>query len=114
MESFKIALECMANTGAGLEGLEYERFQDYIVHKVCRYYFELLPILQDRPNVTPWYTNFDDDLSTESVTIEATTVDKVPSFRRSTSCTQEAVCVNRNQVLSLFVSTVMRFKYALE
>jgi hypothetical protein len=69
MESFKVASERMANTGAGLEGLEYERFQDYIVHKVCRYYFELLPILQDRPNVTLWYTNYDDDSSTKSVSM---------------------------------------------
>jgi hypothetical protein len=47
----------MIGTGAGTVGLEHQKFQDYIVDDVCRYYFELLPIMKDRPNVLPWFTN---------------------------------------------------------
>ena len=61
MASYKEASERMNRTGNGLEGFQYTSFQEYIVKNVCRYYFELEPILKDdRPNVTPWYTNEDD------------------------------------------------------
>jgi hypothetical protein len=49
----------LKTTGAGMVGTEYDNFQDEVVHKHCIYYHELKPILADRPNVTPWATNFD-------------------------------------------------------
>lgn len=60
-----MANERMNNTGSGLEGIEFANFQDYIVNDVCKYYFLLDPILKDRPNVTPWYTNEDSDSDIE-------------------------------------------------
>ena len=45
----------MSNTGAGLEGIKYSTFQEYIVKDVCKYYFDLDPVLKNRPNVSPWY-----------------------------------------------------------
>lgn len=61
MQSYKEASERMNMTGNGLEGIQYTSFQEYIVKSVCKYFFELDPILKDRPNVTPWATNEDDD-----------------------------------------------------
>ena len=60
MASYKEASERMNMTGNGLEGLEHINFQDYIVKNICRYYFMLDPVLKDRPNVTPWFTNEED------------------------------------------------------
>jgi superfamily II DNA helicase RecQ len=57
IDSYKEAKERMENTGAGLEGASFEKFQDYVVAKVCKYYLELDPILKNRPNVFPMYTN---------------------------------------------------------
>jgi hypothetical protein len=54
------------------------------VHKVCRYYFALLPILQDRPNVMPWFTNYDDDSSNDSMTIKSS-IDKFTYHFNSSS-----------------------------
>ena len=68
MGTYKEASERMHRTGNGItDPLKYSSFQEYIVREVCRYYFELEPILKDRPNVTPWATNEDDsDDSTDS------------------------------------------------
>ena len=60
MASYKEASERMNMTGNGLEGLEHINFQDYIVKNICRYYFMLDPVLKNRPNVTPWFTNEED------------------------------------------------------
>jgi hypothetical protein len=56
----------MTTTGAGTVGAEHEKFQDYIIDNVCRYYFELLPIMKDRPNVLPWFTNHGQEKSDTS------------------------------------------------
>ena len=69
MASYKEASERMNRTGNGLEGFQFTSFQEYVVRNVCRYYFDLEPILKDRPNVTPWFTNEDDsDDETEDTT----------------------------------------------
>jgi hypothetical protein len=47
----------MEGTGRGTKGVEHANFQNYVVTNVCRYYFELLPVLKDRPNMKPWYIN---------------------------------------------------------
>jgi hypothetical protein len=47
----------MEGTGRGTTGIEHANFQNYVVTNICRYYFELLPVLKDRPNMKPWYTN---------------------------------------------------------
>ena len=60
MSQYKEAHEKMKNTGSGLEGFHFANFQDYIVKNVCKYYFELDPVLKDRPNVYPWVTNEDE------------------------------------------------------
>ena len=59
MSQYKEANERMNYTGDGLEGIEFENFQDYIVNSICKYYFVLDPVLKDRPNVRPWITNED-------------------------------------------------------
>jgi hypothetical protein len=56
----------MTTTGAGTVGAEHLKFQDYIIDNVCRYYFELLPIMKDRPNVLPWFTNHGQEKSDSS------------------------------------------------
>ena len=50
----------MARSGTGLDGFKHTSFQEYIVREVCRYYFELDPVLRDRPNVRAWFTNEDE------------------------------------------------------
>ena len=59
MASYKEAHEKMNNTGNGLgkHSLEFTTFQEFIVKNVCKYYFQLDPVLRDRPNVYPWFTN---------------------------------------------------------
>ena len=86
MASYKEASERMAQTGNGLHGLEYTSFQEYIVKNVCRYYFELDPILKDRPNVTPWATNEDtsDDDSKDSSQVEVEVVQTTRNGRNDT------------------------------
>jgi hypothetical protein len=59
----------MANTGAGLEGTEFEKFQDYIHAKVCKWYSTLDPILKNRPNIYPVWTN-QDESDDDSVVVE--------------------------------------------
>jgi hypothetical protein len=54
------AAEYMKETGAGLFGIDHVNYRDWVVDNVCRYYVELLPIMRNRPNVTPWFTNHDD------------------------------------------------------
>ena len=57
MASYKEANERLLNTGSGIKGLAYTNFQELIVNTVCKYYFELDPVLKDRPNVYAWHTN---------------------------------------------------------
>ena len=57
MTSYKEAHEKLNSTGEGFHGIEMETFQTYIIKNVCKYYFELDPVLRDRPNVYPWFTN---------------------------------------------------------
>ena len=63
MVSYKEASERMNMTGNGLEGLEHSNFQEWVVNNICRYYFILDLVLKDRPKVTPWYTNEEEDTS---------------------------------------------------
>ena len=61
MASYKEAHERINNTGNGVHGFEKDNtFQEYIIRNVCKYYFELDPVLRDRPNVYPHYTNEDE------------------------------------------------------
>ena len=61
MASYKEAHERINNTGNGIHGFEKDNtFQEYIVRDICKYYFELDPVLRDRPNVYPHYTNEDE------------------------------------------------------
>lgn len=59
MKSYNTAQYRLNTTGAGMVGFEYSNFEEEVVTKHCIYYHELKPILADRPNVTPWATNFD-------------------------------------------------------
>ena len=65
MQSYKEASERIAQSGNGLNGFKHTTFQEYIVRDVCKYYFELDPVLRDRPNVTAWYTNEEDSDSSD-------------------------------------------------
>jgi hypothetical protein len=60
LESYKIAKERFNNTGAGLEGIAFNKFQDYVYTKICKYYEQLDPVMKNRPNVYPVYTNSSD------------------------------------------------------
>ena len=57
MASYKEANERLLNTGSGIQGLAYTTFQELIVNTVCKYYYQLDPILKNRPNVYAWHTN---------------------------------------------------------
>ena len=57
MASYKEANERLMNTGSGLNGLAYTTFQELIVNIVCKYYYQLDPVLKNRPNVYAWHTN---------------------------------------------------------
>ena len=57
MSSYKEAHERLNNTGSGLQGIAYTNLQEYVVKNICKYYFELDPVLKNRPNVYPWFTN---------------------------------------------------------
>jgi hypothetical protein len=50
-----------------MHGIEYDNFEEEVVNKHCIYYYELKPILAERPNVKPWATNFDTDTETEKM-----------------------------------------------
>jgi hypothetical protein len=60
LDSYKTAKERFNNTGAGLEGIAFNKFQDYVYANVCKYYEQLDPVMKDRPNVYPVYTNTSD------------------------------------------------------
>jgi CRISPR/Cas system-associated protein endoribonuclease Cas2 len=57
MASYKNANDQLRETGSGLFGIDHSNFQEYIVSLVCKYYFDLLPVLGSRPNVTPAFMN---------------------------------------------------------
>jgi hypothetical protein len=61
IKSYNTAQFRLNTTGAGMVGIEYTDFEEEVVQKHCIYYRELKPILAERPNVTPWATNFDTD-----------------------------------------------------
>jgi hypothetical protein len=61
IKSYNTAQFRLNTTGAGMVGIEYTDFEEEVVQKHCIYYRELKPILAERPNVTPWATNFDSD-----------------------------------------------------
>ena len=71
MQSYKDASERMTRMGNLLEGFHYTSFQENIVRDICRHYFILQPILKDRPNVTLWFTNKDDEDTNISKTTES-------------------------------------------
>ena len=65
-DSFKTAHDWAGQTGAGLKDDDPGQFNDYILKK-CPYYFDLLPVMQDRATCRPQmtsdslYTGSDDD-----------------------------------------------------
>ena len=59
MALYKEGNECINNTGSGLHGIELSTLQEWVVNNICKYYYELDPVLRDRPNVRPCYTNED-------------------------------------------------------
>jgi hypothetical protein len=61
LQSYKTAKDYITNTGSGLTGISFSNYQDKVVSKYCRYYFILDPVLGQRPNVKPWFTNEDGD-----------------------------------------------------
>lgn len=61
MASYKETYEKLNNTGNGLTGLEHTTFKEYIIRDVCKYYYKLDPVLKNRPNVYPHYTNEDEE-----------------------------------------------------
>jgi hypothetical protein len=67
ISSFKIADEFALNTGQGIHENEgEERFAEY-VKQWCAYYFDLLPVMQDRHSIRPSFTtDLDDSDSNES------------------------------------------------
>jgi hypothetical protein len=78
---YKEAKERIANTGAGLEGTEFKKFQDYIHAKVCKWYSTLDPILKNRPNIYPVWTN-QDESDNDSVAVETHGVEIQPNSYR--------------------------------
>jgi hypothetical protein len=57
MASYKNASDEMNTSGMGLTETDKSTYQEHIVNDVCKYYFDLLPVLGDRPNIYPHYTN---------------------------------------------------------
>ena len=64
MASYKEGNEIILNTGSGLHGIELSTLQEFVVTNVCKYYHALDPVLRDRPNVRPVYTNYDEEVDT--------------------------------------------------
>ena len=85
MASYKEASKRFNQAGSGFEGLELSTFQDWVVKNVCRYYFELDPILKDRPNVTPWYTNEQEDEQEDDTCLQTIDKKKIQQAKRSQS-----------------------------
>jgi hypothetical protein len=61
LQSYKTAKDHIVNTGSGLHGIAHSNYIDSVVDKHCRYYYILDPVLGQRPNVKPWFTNEDED-----------------------------------------------------
>ena len=57
MASYKEANEKLNGSGRGLEGIDYTNFQEYVVTNICPFYFQLDPVLKNRPNVQCWHSN---------------------------------------------------------
>jgi hypothetical protein len=64
-DSFKSAHDWAGQTGAGVREEDPRNFNDYILKK-CPYYFDLLPVMEDRSNSRPQVTTDDVDLSSDS------------------------------------------------
>ena len=57
MTQFKIAVEWTKNTGAGIDiDMESQSTKEYL-RNLCPFYYELKPLLQDRPSMFANYTN---------------------------------------------------------
>jgi hypothetical protein len=56
-ERVKTASDGMNSSGTGLTGTDKSTYQEYMVDNVCKYYFDLLPVLGNRPNIQPHFTN---------------------------------------------------------
>jgi hypothetical protein len=57
MEQYKIAEQRFKKTGAGLSDDSFPSFHAMVIETICPWYEQLQPILKDRPNVYPCYTN---------------------------------------------------------
>jgi hypothetical protein len=57
----------MVGTGQGIDDVDKPTFQQYVVDTICKYYFELLPVLGNRPNIQPHFTNEHDEDSSHSM-----------------------------------------------
>ena len=57
MASYKEANERLNSTGSRLKGLAHTNFQEFVVTNICKYYFQLDPVMKNRKNVYAWHTN---------------------------------------------------------
>jgi hypothetical protein len=111
LQGYKKAHDHLTNTGAGLHGIAFSNYQDSVVNRHCPYYFALDPILGQRPNVKPWYTNeFEtndeqkdrtSECDDESVGSEELVYDIDEEVRISTRNTPVLVGSKRSQVINL-------------
>jgi hypothetical protein len=60
LQLYKTAKDHIVNTGSGLNSIDHSNYIEKVVHNHCRYYHILDPVLGQRPNVKPWYTNEDE------------------------------------------------------
>jgi hypothetical protein len=89
-ESFKNAHDWAGQTGAGVKENDPRSFDEYVLRK-CPYYFDLLPVMQDRSNARPLLTS-------DSIDIDLLQSDSDSNDETSTSTTEagEEIDCDRN------------------
>jgi hypothetical protein len=87
MDQYKLADKRFKKTGAGLKDSEFPSFHAQVINNVCPWYEELHPILKDRPNVYPCFTNESgDEMYGESVSSETESDESIDSSDDNLSC----------------------------
>jgi hypothetical protein len=66
MDQYREALNQFNTSGNGVDQSEMANFHEHIKKNVCKYYFVLEPVLKDRPNMTPAWTNHSTDRKSRS------------------------------------------------
>jgi hypothetical protein len=91
MDQYREALRQTETSGMGLDETDATTFKEHITKDVCKYFYVLEPVLKDRPNMKPAWTNHMQE--TQKNCDDSIELDDDESLATNTSDSNESDCV---------------------